>query len=180
MENDLDKNAPVEKGMAILNASIEHGSTKTSLVDAGDRIYKQIWEPGDEVAVIPDDNKEIVRFTLSDGEGTPNGMFVGERKGSVNVAYYPYQNMKGVGDGILNVYLPLVQECREGTFAQGAYPMVGVSSSDVMDFKNLCSVLKVSLKGNDPVNSIIFRSASESVKVAGKATVATAYHPNRK
>lgn len=173
VENDLDKNAPVEKGMAILNASIEHGSTKTSLVDAGDRIYKQIWEPGDEVAVIPDDNKEFVRFTLSDGEGTPNGMFVGGRKGSVNVAYYPYENMKGVGDGMLNVYLPYEQEYCEGTFAQGAYPMMGVSSSDVMDFKNLCSVLKVSLKGNDPINSIIFRSASEDVKVAGYATVAT-------
>ena len=138
-------------------------------------IYYPFWSEKEEIAVYVDGIQSPDKYTLVNGSGTVSGVFSGTVYVLDKIALYPYSAKvaEGFQDHVLNLNLPAVQPYKEGTFAEGAFPMVAVSSSDELDFKNLCAVLKVSMTGEAAVKSIRFVAHDSWMPVSGKASVRT-------
>lgn len=176
-ENEIDRNAPVED-MAVRNtltAFIENGDTRTTLNETSRGTYKPYWSEGDAIGVMIDGKETPSRYDLSEGAGTSQGTFTGFVKGSSYVAYYPYDNVLSLKEDNLSVFLPFEQRYVEDSFGADSYPMVAVSTTEELDFRNLCSVLRISITGTEMVESIIFKANDENVKVSGKAFIDTQY-----
>ena len=96
-----------------------------------------------------------------------------------NVAMYPYSTsiwcMKNDNNipttsYQLNVVLPDTQTYAEDSFANGAFPMVAVSTDNQLTFRNICGGLKLQFKGVDKIKSIKIESIAGEA-VSGKSTV---------
>ena len=161
-------------GQTTLSASTEQ-STKTSLSPTGDGTYKVFWSEEDAIAVFIDGAATPNRFTLSAGEGTKQGSFSGYGSGSGYLAVYPISDAVGLDGTAVSLNLPSEQNYSHNSFGQGSYPMIAESSSSSLQFRNLCSLLKLSIKGHHTVVSIEFTSADPSCIVSGPATVETGF-----
>ena len=168
------------------HASIEPvAATKTSIgQDNG-----ILWSEGDQVLVFRKTDLGV-RYQIKDQYvGTSKGSFSevagsadAEDQGSVqelkhNVALYPYSSsVRCVNDGEsyeLNVLIPETQIYAEGSFAEGSFPMVAVSSGNNLSFKNICGGLKLQFKGVDKIMSITLEGLAEE-PLCGESVV-TAY-----
>ena len=176
-ENEVDNNAPVEdmRTRYELKAYLESNDTKTSLTEVSSGMYKPVWDESDKIGVMVDGASSPVKYELSSGAGTSSGIFSGFVSGSSYVAYYPFNDALTLKNDVLSVNLPLEQYYEKDSFGSGAYPMIAVSSTETLDFMNLCSVLKVSITGSDMVESIVFKANDDNVKVSGNATVDTQF-----
>ena len=96
-----------------------------------------------------------------------------------NVAMYPYSTsiwcMKNDNNipttsYQLNVVLPDTQTYAEDSFANGAFPMVAVSTDNQLTFRNICGGLKLQFKGVDKIKSIKIESIAGEA-VSGKSTI---------
>lgn len=96
-----------------------------------------------------------------------------------NVALYPYSTsiwcMKNdsyspTRSYKLNVVLPEVQHYAENTFGNGSFPMIAVSSTNQLTFKNVCGGLKLQFKGVDKIMSIKLEGLGGDL-ISGKSTV---------
>ena len=165
-----------DNAVATLFAGIEQqAATKTSLSGPTSGIYKTIWSGNDTIGVFVGEN-EASEFKLKKGDGTSKGEFQGVFKdlngmSMSKTAVYPYSIIKGKSGSTINVSLPAEQTYKEGNIAEEAYPMVAVTSGSELNFKNLCSVLRISMTGDLTVNSITFTSNSSKIKVSGGATI---------
>ena len=155
----------------IITATIESPRTRTSLGQVSQSTYKPIWAEDDQLAVFIGQSKTPSLYNIVKGAGTSEAVFAGTGKGGEYAAYYPYDGVTSRNGNILEVNLPAEQIYMPSSFAGGAYPMVAVSDSESFRFKNLCSILKVSLKGNLPVTSVVLKANSDAVKVSGKASI---------
>lgn len=176
-ENDIDRNAPVEdmEVRNTLTAFMENGDTRTTLNETSSGTYKPYWSEGDVIGVMIDGRETPARYVLSEGAGTSQGTFTGFLRGSSYVAYYPYDNVLSLKEDNLSVFLPFEQRYVKDSFGADSYPMIAVSTTEDLDFRNLCSVLKISITGTEMVESIIFKANDETVKVSGKALIDTQY-----
>ena len=155
-----------------LTAIIEpEEETRTSLSPQGNHRSSVLWSEGDEIGVFLDGASTAKTFTLSDGAGTKQGVFTGQGKAKDYVAFYPASMAPGLSGKTIRFSLPYEQTYEAGTFANGSYPMAAAGSSSELQFRNLSSVLKLSLTGHHSVTRIVFRSNDPSVKVAGQASV---------
>ena len=171
VDNEFDNRIFDNTAQNTITAVMEQSGTRTSLSQLSEDIYRPLWKAEDNLAVIPAGADAPSLYTLVKGEGTSEGVFTGAGKSSAYVAYYPYEGFVGFKGKTLDVMLPSEQYYEEGSFSSGAYPMLAVSDTEAFQFRNLCSILKVSLKGSNRVSSIVFKSASDEVKVAGAATI---------
>lgn len=97
---------------------------------------------------------------------------------SHNVVLYPYAStscMKNDDNETANSYkvnlnLPETQTYAAGSFGNGSFPMIAVSSSNELLFKNICGGIKLKFKGEDKIKSIKLESIGGE-KISGKATV---------
>ena len=95
-----------------------------------------------------------------------------------NVVLYPYAStscMKNDDNETANSYkvnlnLPETQTYAVGSFGKGSFPMIAVSSSNELLFKNICGGIKLQFKGIDKIKSIKLESIGGE-KISGKATV---------
>ena len=96
-----------------------------------------------------------------------------------NVIIYPYSDqvwcMKYGSDTPaksykLNVVLPETQIYAENSFAEGALPMVAVSTDNQLSFKNICGALKLQFKGVDKIQSIRLEGLNDEA-ISGKSSV---------
>ena len=157
-----------------LKATLEGKTdTKTHLSDIQDGIYYPYWSEGDDIAVFIDGSSTSEIFRLQSGENTAKGSFTGNHFGSDYIAYYPLSGAGSYSGGNLNVTLPAEQVLPEKatTFAEGSFPMIAVSQTSDLQFKNLCSVLKLSLVGEGAVKSITFKANDPSIPVSGEASI---------
>ena len=145
--------------------------TKTSISSAAAGGYSVLWSGSDKIAVYADDAATPATFTLTGGAGTGVASFRGDVYGDRYIAFYPQTMLSSRSGNILTINLPAEQEYVPGTFANDAYPMAAVTTTKELLFKNLCSVVRISLKGTAMVNKIVFRPMDPSVKVSGDATV---------
>ena len=170
---------PVVTGTRTLKAVLESGpDTRTYLSDPDSRgIYYPYWSGNEIIAVYVDGAPSPDKYTITEGSGTATGVFTGTVSGLEKVALYPYDAKAdgGLQGNVLNLDLPSEQPYKEGTFAEGAFPMVAVSNTDELSFKNLCSVLRLSMTGEAAVKSIRFVAHDSGMTVSGKATVRTDY-----
>ena len=96
-----------------------------------------------------------------------------------NVVLYPYSDqvmcMKydqntPAGSYKINMLLPHTQTYAENSFANGAFPMIAISSNNQLAFKNICGGIKLQFKGVDKIRSIKFEGIGGE-PVSGKSSV---------
>ena len=168
---------PAEGGH-ILTASLERGAdTKTHFGDPIDDIYYPYWTAEDELAVYVDALSFDDKYTLTAGAGTEKGSFSGRVSGNHYVALYPYADRvnEGLKGNALSLVLPSEQSYAPGSFGEGAFPMLAVGGEDGLAFKNLCSVLRISVTGDKVVRAVHFVAHDGQMYVSGPATVRTDY-----
>ena len=149
VDNEFDNRIFDNTAQNTITAVMEQSGTRTSLSQLSEDIYRPLWKAEDNLAVIPVGADAPSLYTLVKGEGTSEGVFTGAGKSSAYVAYYPYEGFVGFKGKTLDVMLPSEQYYEEGSFSSGAYPMLAVSDTEAFQFRNLCSILKVSLKGSN-------------------------------
>lgn len=99
-----------------------------------------------------------------------------------NVVYYPYSSAveceKAGSDYSMSVVLPSEQPYATESFGNVTFPMVAVSESSNLTFKNVCGGIMLQLKGTQKIISIMLEGKNNE-KLAGTATV-TAYSDGAK
>ena len=145
--------------------------TRTILSSEKDGASKVLWAANDAIGVFLDGSADPSLFHVVSGAGSSRATFSGTGRGSSYIAVYPYDIITSLNGESVSVELPSVQTYTKSSFQNGAYPMVAVSSSSELSFRNLCAVLKVSMTGHHNVTRLIFRANDSSVKVCGPATV---------
>ena len=147
--------------------------SKTVMSGLEGGMYYPLWAAGDEIAVFADGDRNPAKFTLTSGEGQTKASFSGNRSGSQYYALYPYDETASVASDVLSLTLPQTQKYAKGSFGPGAYPMLGTGGPDgILNFKNLCSILKISLTGTAAVRSVTLTAKDEKTFLSGPATVA--------
>lgn len=154
-----------------IRASIEQkAETKTHLSGPENNIYKTLWSEDDAIGVFAS-GVNPSEFKLTSGAGTNSGEFTGTIPSGKKIAVYPFSICESINESRVSVVLPEEQTYKEGNIPDGAYPMVAAGGESTLNFKNLCSVLKISMTGNLIVNSIIFTPNNFGIKVSREATI---------
>ncbi len=159
-----------------LFATMEHdASTKTSLSSPVSGVYQNLWSENEEIGVFVGEN-EVSKFSLKNGAGTSRGEFMGEFKDQngasmEKTAVYPFSIVKSKSGTSVSVTLPEEQPYKSGNIADEALPMIAVTDGNELNFKNLCSVLKISMTGSLTVNSVTFTANNSNIKVSGNASI---------
>ena len=150
------------EGEHTIVAKITSDDTKTQLGEYSDGLYKTVWSEGDEIAIYPDGALTKSVYTLSAGAGTSKGTFTGT--GGLNEchAFYPAVNARKIetydngASKELFFFVPRVQKYVAGTFSPESFPMVATGSDGQVQFRNIFSILKISMTGSHKVDSIVF------------------------
>ena len=155
-------------------AFTESGGTKTFLENGGSETesHSVLWVPGDAIGIAS--ASDFSRYEYKGDGQTDFAEFEGDPvHGDYFYAVYPYSEKAALSGDMLSLELPSVQEYTPLSFAPGAFPMVARSESTVLEFKNLCGLLKINLTGTETISSITFRSSGQGV--SGPATVSMDY-----
>lgn len=173
--HQMEEDAPGTQEKHIITAYLEsEPDTKTYLSEPDSKgIYYPYWSAKDAIAVYADGINQPDRYTLVSGEGSAKGSFSGLLRGQRLVGLYPYsaRTKQGLQGTVLTLELPSEQSYAVGTFGEGAFPMVAVSDDGALTFKNLCSVLRITMTGKMAVQSITFSAHDTWMPVSGKASV---------
>lgn len=139
---------PEVTGQMTIIANTESNDTRASLEGDDATGYKVVWNTGDEIGLYTEDGRRKV-YTLTGGSGTTKGEFTGNPlvDGTHYEAYYGDYDIIPA----LQVYYP-----------QNKIPlalmraMVTVQSGvpTIADFKNLCGILRLDIKGTGTVSKI--------------------------
>lgn len=166
-------------------------ATKTSLTSSNE----VVWSKSDKVIIFQGSTEGDI-FQVSDvSAGTSKGIFsqiddVDEDttegdKFSKKVAVYPYLDEIAIDEIIKNendevegfvlsgICIQSVQQYAKDTFGNGAFPMVAVTEdlSDYnLNFKNVCGVLKLKVKGTGMLKSITVEG-NDDESLAGTSSV---------
>ena len=158
------------ENLTYLEATLGDTSTKTAMSSFGGS-WKTLWQTKDKIAVFFDDNSSAVDFRLERGEGQNIGIFSGNATGKVWAALYPAIDAASKNGTCINLNLPQTQTYAEDSFGPDSYPMVAAPTSGMIQFRNLCSTIKVQLKGHHVVDSINFSANDKSISVCGPSSV---------
>ena len=170
-----DVEFPVQSQENLLTATIGGDpATKTSLSTEEDNYSKVLWSKGDQIGVFVNGEPNLYTYTLVSGAGRSEAVFSGFGTGASYIAVYPCTAVTGLNGETVSIDLPSEQTHVQGSFGNGSNPMVAVSNTTDLPFRNLCAVLKVSMTGHHYVTSLVFRPNDENVKVAGPATISLA------
>lgn len=153
------------------NAAIGEDNTKTAL----DRT-SVLWSANDAIKIYA--NGTGYDFTLASGAGTTSATFNGTAApAETYYAIYPASAANGITTKArLSFTVPATQNYESGTFAQGANIMVAYGSNkDLLRFKNLCGVLKLTVKGNETISSVSITSNTEGECLNGTGAVSMKY-----
>lgn len=173
----------------MITAVIEDDSSSRTALDLSDRSVR--WSSQDQIAAFMQGTQISCYSIRTASVGQKAGEFdwaSGAGPDSAggnlnhNVAFYPYQegiSVEYVGESYVlsSVMIPQTQAYAAGTFGNGAFPMVAVSETRNLTFRNICGTLRLSLKGKQKVASIKV-SGNDSEKLSGNATL-TAYPDDR-
>lgn len=194
-EGNLEDKVEVAKVAMTFTASIEKDvDTKTELVgNVGDALRKVYWQPSDKIGVTVGDASEyagyppVEVFASTSASRTEKAEFEGSIAFSSSYhAFYPYSADLRDSCGVFVFNLPQVQKYIRGTFDPNAAPMAAkASAGEELQFKNLCGILALQLKGSGSVKSITFMGRDEMgqpMNVAGgfEVNMLTDDYPNLK
>lgn len=167
---DIDEQEPVRT----FTAGTESYGTKTYSDEEGNIL----WNAGDLISIFEASTvneqyqvkDESAGSTSAELELVDSGDPGSGEPLDANIAYYPYSASVAVQTAVdgfdLAVDLPQTQQYVEGTFGNGSFPMVAVTS-DADDrnlkFKNVLGCLKLQLTGTAAIASISVRGNSDEI-----------------
>lgn len=168
-----------------IHASIEDAATSKTILNDNNSIC---WIDGDQIIVFLKNTigikyqldpqsagKTNATFTKVQDENTGDNQGVAEL--AHNIAYYPYSSSVACNisesEYMLDVYLPESQTFVKDSFGPGSFPMISVSESNNIPFKNVCGAMKLLLKGGQKVSSIRLEGKNNE-RIAGRAVVKAA------
>ena len=164
----------VELVTITFEAKMEGDLTKTTLegnVSDSERTLK--WLPSDEIAVYTT-NYSYSKFSNTNTEVSELGNFTGETVDrDTYYAVYPYSAVQswGYSANEPRINIPIQQKYAKNSFATDMNPMVArTSKNEIMEFKNLCGLLVVNLKGEEVIKTISLAAYDDSgnlAKIAG-------------
>ncbi|MBQ6300444.1 MAG: Omp28-related outer membrane protein [Bacteroidales bacterium] len=170
-----DVELPLQPKGNHLTATISTGPvTRTTLAPEVDGASKVLWSENDRIGVFVDEEPNMFLYQLTAGAGTGRAVFSGYGTGDSYIAVYPSAFVTGLGVESVSLTLPAEQTWHAGTASLENAPMVAVSNTSELSFRNVCSLLKISMTGHHSVTSLVFRPNDGSIKVAGPATVSLA------
>lgn len=146
--------------------------TRTVMGPEEDGIYKVFWTDGDGI-VVCDGYIDAVFMTEAGIENSTSAVFIPKTKVSMDfsqgvIAGYPVEGMFLAGPDVNeNIYftIPSEQQYVEGSFSEETMPMLSeVAYEPVLNFRNIASVLKFVVSGEEEVTIT-------SVKVASNETI---------
>lgn len=158
----------------VLSADLVSVQTRTWLDSEGsgeNPTKKVYWSDGDRINV----NGQV-----STPVSVPEGTKVSEADfhlrsvdGPYNVIY-PHDIVTGEAydqEGKISIYLPLSQAYHPTTFSSGAAVMYGYTENNDVALRNLCSAVRVNLRGGVAVSSASLVSESSAAPVCGTFTL---------
>ncbi len=166
--------APEQDQFPTLSACFENAATKASL--AADQA-QVVWDANDQIAVFFRTNKSVC-YALKGEAGSSSATFayasgfaVGEPIPYI-CGFYPYsRDVSLTTDGDFSFEWPAEQVYAEAGFGPGSNPMVAVSESETLYFKNIGGYLVVPIWGEGAaIQSVTLMGANEE-PLAGPAVV---------
>lgn len=133
------------------------------------------WTEGAQISAFVGYNVDLhqvnVLFEAGTVEGTTASFTTKIKKVEEQTSYvalYPYakNNAYDATQDIVSFSLPTMQAYVDGGVAAGVLPMIAKSSSQNLEFKQLCGIFRISLTGDAKVNSI----EVEGLRIAGACT----------
>lgn len=182
-ESKLDEVVEVEKVEMTFTATIEKDAdTRTELGgNVGDALRKVYWQPSDKIGVSADNPQyagfpPVEVFTSAATSRTEMSEFTGNIAFAPQYrAFYPYSSDLVDSSRVFVFNLPQVQKYVRGTFDPNAAPMVAkADAGEELQFKNLCGILALQLKGTGSVKSVTFMgrdALGNPMPVSGKHIV---------
>lgn len=162
--------APKAEGTTTIIATRDDAATRTVVQPNGKSIW---WSVDDEIDVFYGGGSDGYVFTSLNTEPAATAQFVGalelpETLEKKLYAIYPSAPSNDVrANGEISVILDDLQTAEAGTFANGIFPAVAVSSSTKMSFKNIAGGIKFSVD-RDGVNSVVIEALGGEA-IAGAA-----------
>ena len=169
----------------VLYATIEETDVTRTYMDENNNIR---WSEGDQVAafvMVPygsryQVNPSFVGKTYAEFSMVPsddvNDNYAGAEWDHI-AAYYPYTESVSCvfskGNYVFDIILPSELTYAQDSFGNGDFPMVAVSETKDLTFRNVLGGMKLQLKGTQTVTSITLEGKNNE-KLSGAATV-TAY-----
>ena len=165
-----------------IQATIEEISATRTVMDENNNIR---WSEGDQIVGFMKSTLGVKYQVTAASVGKTSASFEEVSSGGLNagtelehiIAYYPYSSSvsaaKSGSNYTLDVVLPTEQTYVAESFGNGAMPMVALSETNNITFRNVCGGMKLQLKGTQIVKSITIHGKNNE-KLAGAATV-TAY-----
>lgn len=134
-------------GEMTIIANTESNDTRASLEGDDATGYKVVWNTGDEIRLYGD-NAQGITYRLTKGAGTTKGEFTGSALSDGEYEAY-YGNNNSIG--ALQVYSPssLIREA-----PMRAMVTIRNGVATIADFKNLCGILRLDIKGTGTVSKI--------------------------
>lgn len=165
----------------VISATIDESTTRTHLSESDNGKRHVLWDASDNVAVFYGYDKPS-KFTVKSGENTTYAQFSTRKieKGNAidhYVGLYPYDADATITYATEYNYttytvtttFPAEQSYQENSYGVGAAPMMAVSTSNSsLSFKNMCTSVKINLKGTQKVSRIEIISLDEDKPIAGK------------
>lgn len=140
--------------------------------DASRNVYKTVWDDDDEIFIIDPDTGESERCVIVEGAGTSTAKFAGKISADRYIAVYG-QDVYYNGGKSVGLYLSSHQSLSsypQGHMNNGCFPMIAESSTKSLSFKNICSVLKITVTGEEDgnyLNSMTISSNDSNIYMAG-------------
>lgn len=175
----------IEEDAVLFTASLG-ADTKTYIeYDEESGVYKNKWSASDRIVILArqHDGTYAGEFGyLVGGADTDKATFSGTLVSDHYVAYYGYYYLdeaNGVVMPSMQEYQSSVQNYDESTgekiilesYADSEFPMYAVSDDTNFEFKNLASILKVSLTGTDYIENVVFTPNDPTIAVGGRAYI---------
>lgn len=169
-------------GIYVLYATMEEVIDTKTYMDTDNNIR---WSEGDQITGFMRSTLGVQYQVNPASVGETSASFDEVSSGGLNagtelehiIAWYPYSSSvkvaKSNDDYTLNVALPAEQTYSKDSFGNGAFPMVAVSLTNNITFRNVCGAMKLQLKGTQNVASVKVEG-NNGEKLSGEATV-TAY-----
>lgn len=177
-----DQVSDVSRKQGIIQATIEEMSSTRTVMDEHNNIR---WSEGDQIVGFMRSTLGVKYQVSAASVGKTSASFEEVSSGGLNagtelehiIAYYPYSSSvsaaKSGSNYTLDVVLPTEQTYVAESFGNGAMPMVAVSETNNITFRNVCGGMKLQLKGTQKVASIKVEGKNGEL-LSGSATV-TAY-----
>ena len=153
--------------------------TKTYLdYDAENNVYKTVWDEDDHIWITDPATGNYEYCTLISGAGTSVGEFAGSIEADSYIAVYGMDCWWNEDHPSIYMdnwfWTDQLWDSENGEYinrlTQFTFPMAAQSKSTSFEFKNLCSILKLSIKGNQYLNEIYVRS-NDGKPMSGRAEV---------